>query len=66
MVFHFNALTGADVTGRSKDGEVFEGHDLIQGALVEGFLLGGAGEPKVAILLDEYLQVYTTMTMPYT
>ncbi|KAF5329635.1 hypothetical protein D9619_009267 [Psilocybe cf. subviscida] len=58
VVFHFNALTGADVTGRAKDEEVFEGHDLIQGPLIEGFLLGGAGEPKVAVLLDEYLQVY--------
>ncbi|KAF5329640.1 hypothetical protein D9619_009262 [Psilocybe cf. subviscida] len=43
---------------RSLDSKALEGSDLIQWPLIEGFLLGGAGEHKAAVLLDEYLQVY--------
>lgn len=55
MVFHIDAITGADSTGQSKDDAIFEGHDVIQGPLVEGYLLNA--ETKVVVLLDEFLQV---------
>lgn len=56
VVFHIDAITGADSTGRSTDGAIFEGHDIIQGPLVEGYLLNA--ETKVVVLLDEFLQVH--------
>jgi len=56
VVFHIDAITGADSTGQSKDDAIFEGHDLIQGPLVEGYLLNA--ETKVVVLLDEFLQVH--------
>jgi len=56
VVFHIDAITGADSTGHSKDDAIFEGHDLIQGPLVEGYLLNA--ETKVVVLLDEFLQVH--------
>lgn len=55
MIFHIDAITGADSTGRSKDDATFEGQDVIQGPLVEGYLLNA--ETKVVVLLDEFLQV---------
>lgn len=50
-----NALTGSDVTLRSRDDSPLEGHDVIQGPLVESFLLNA--EQKIVIFFDEYLQV---------
>jgi hypothetical protein len=55
VVFHIDAMTGADRTGQSKDAAVLEGYDIIQGPLVEGYLLNS--ETKVVVLLDEFLQV---------
>ena len=55
MVFHLDAITGADSTGQSKDDAIFEGHDVVQGPLVEAYLLNS--ETKVVVLLDEFLQV---------
>ena len=54
-MFHVNALTGSDITGESPDGEVLVGHDIIQGALVEIYLL--KTEKRIIVLLDEFLQV---------
>lgn len=56
VIFHIDAITGADITRQSKDGAVFEGLDIIQGPLVEGYLLNA--ETKVVVLLDEFLQVH--------
>ena len=55
VLFHLNALTGSDATRRSKDDAPLEGHDVIQGPLVESFLLNA--EQKIVIFFDEYLQV---------
>ncbi|PPQ95955.1 hypothetical protein CVT26_016121 [Gymnopilus dilepis] len=56
VLFHLNALTGSDATRRSKDDAPLEGHDVIQGPLVESFLLNA--EQKIVIFFDEYLQAY--------
>jgi hypothetical protein len=69
-VFHMNALTGADITGNSLDDAVLEGQDIIQGPIVEGYLLNA--ETKVVVLLDEFLQVrpnlsprnFSSLTLP--
>ncbi|KDR78137.1 hypothetical protein GALMADRAFT_94668 [Galerina marginata CBS 339.88] len=64
VVFHLDALTGSDVRGQSKDGDILEGYDIIQGPLVEGFLL--QDEKKIIVLLDEFLQVYLYPDNPQT
>ncbi|KAF4611826.1 hypothetical protein D9613_004025 [Agrocybe pediades] len=64
VAFHVNALTGSDVLGKSPDGEVLEGQDVIEGPLVEGYLLGG--EKKVIVMFDEHLQVYLYPSNPST
>jgi ER membrane protein complex subunit 1 len=50
-----NARTGEDVLGLSKQGSILQGVDVIQGSLVEAFLL--QTETKVVVLFDEFLQV---------
>ncbi|KAF9473948.1 DUF1620-domain-containing protein [Pholiota conissans] len=64
VVFHMNALTGADITGTSVDTAILEGQDIIQGPLVNGFLLNA--EKRVVVLLDEFLQVYLYPDTPET
>ncbi|KAF8963227.1 hypothetical protein BDZ97DRAFT_1038548 [Flammula alnicola] len=64
VVFHMDALTGADVTGISADGGIFEGQDIIQGPLVEGYLLNA--ETKLLVMFDEFLQVYLYPDTPKT
>lgn len=61
-MFHMNALTGADITGTSLDDAILEGQDIIQGPLVEGYLLNA--EMKVVVLLDEFLQVRPNLPSP--
>ncbi|KAF8325526.1 hypothetical protein F5887DRAFT_1065329 [Amanita rubescens] len=61
VVFHVDAMTGADVrtrvVKRSKDGrDLLQGMDVIQGVMVDGFLL--QNETRAVIMLDEFLQVY--------
>ncbi|KAF8872794.1 hypothetical protein CPB84DRAFT_1854287 [Gymnopilus junonius] len=56
VLFHINALTGSDITLRSKDNFPLEGYDVIQGPLVESFLLNA--EKKFLVFFDEYLQAY--------
>jgi len=53
-------MTGADVrtrvVKRSKDGrDLLQGMDVIQGVMVDGFLL--QNETRAVIMLDEFLQV---------
>lgn len=56
MLFHIDAATGEDVTGKSADNDVLEGIDIISGAMVESYMLQPKGQ-KLVMLLDEYLQV---------
>ncbi|KIK01760.1 hypothetical protein K443DRAFT_550803 [Laccaria amethystina LaAM-08-1] len=56
VLFHINAVNGEDVRRASKKSDLFEGLDIIQGPLVEGFLL--QTEPKAVVLLDEFLRAY--------
>jgi hypothetical protein len=60
VVFHIDAMTGADVRSnvvkRSRDGrEMLEGVDAIPGALLDVFML--QNETGAVVMLDEYLQV---------
>ena len=55
VVFHLNARTGEDALGVSKNGSILQGLDIIQGSLVEGYLL--QTEIKMVVLFDEFLQV---------
>lgn len=55
VIFHIDAMTGQDVTGRSKDDLKIEGQDIISGSLVDSFFLDH--EQKMIVLLDEFLQV---------
>ena len=50
-----NARTGEDVLGVSGKDSILEGLDVIQGSLVEAYLL--QTEIKMVVLFDEYLQV---------
>jgi len=59
VVFHIDATTGEDVTGTTGRSGVLEGVDIVQGPIVESYLLRQEGK-KVVMLLDEYLQVCST------
>lgn len=48
-------MNGSDITGESPDGTVLAGLDIIQGGLIEAYLL--KAEEKIVVLLDEFLQV---------
>ncbi|CAA7264034.1 unnamed protein product [Cyclocybe aegerita] len=65
VVFHVNALTGTDITGISKADSMLEGQDIIQGPLVEAYLLNH-DDKKVVVLFDEFLQVYLYPDSPET
>ncbi|KDQ54694.1 hypothetical protein JAAARDRAFT_182191 [Jaapia argillacea MUCL 33604] len=65
VVFHVNALTGEDALGVSPAGDVLQGVDVIAGPLVDGYLLG-EGDGKVAVLIDEFLQVNLYPDTPTT
>ncbi|KAA1466837.1 DUF1620-domain-containing protein [Dentipellis sp. KUC8613] len=56
VLFHIDALTGADVTGASDARDVLQGVDVISGPLLGAYLL--EGETKNVALLDEFRQVY--------
>ncbi|KAF5353540.1 hypothetical protein D9756_007937 [Leucocoprinus leucothites] len=58
VVFHIDAATGEDATGKIDHNEVLEGIDVVQGPIVESYLLEHEGQ-KVVMFLDEFLQVYT-------
>ena len=56
VIFHLNARTGEDALGVSKKGSsILQGLDVIQGSLVEAYLL--QTEVKMVVLFDEFLQV---------
>ena len=55
VIFHLNARTGEDVRGVSKKDSFLQGLDVIQGSLVEAYLL--QTETKMVVLFDEFLQV---------
>ena len=60
VVFHVDAMTGADAQNREVklSGDVYDllqGADVIQGPMVEGFLL--QNETRVLVMLDEFMQV---------
>jgi len=59
VVFHIDATTGEDATGKTGRDGVLEGVDIVQGPIVESYLLRQEGK-KVVMLLDEYLQVCST------
>ena len=47
-------MTGRDIVGQTTD-DILQGQDIISGPLLDNFFLNK--EVKVAILLDEFLQV---------
>jgi hypothetical protein len=55
VLFHVNALTGADALGKSPAGTVLQGVDIISGPVLGAYQLPGSS--KAIILLDEFLQV---------
>ena len=57
VLFHFDALTGQDVTKTSTIGEPFEGFDIIAGPIIDCFVL--QNKTKTVLLLDEFMQVNT-------
>ncbi|KAF9007089.1 hypothetical protein BDQ17DRAFT_1407603 [Cyathus striatus] len=57
VVFHVNALTGEDLKSGSGTEGVLEGFDIIQGPVVEAFLLNH-NDTHIAVMLDEFLQVH--------
>ncbi|KAF9450978.1 DUF1620-domain-containing protein [Macrolepiota fuliginosa MF-IS2] len=63
VVFHIDAATGEDVTGKIARGDVLEGIDVVQGPIVESYLLQHK-DHKVVMFLDEFLQVYTYPDTP--
>jgi len=48
-------MTGRDIIGQTTGYNTLQGQDIISGPLVESFSLNN--EAKMAILLDEFLQV---------
>ncbi|EIN05678.1 DUF1620-domain-containing protein [Punctularia strigosozonata HHB-11173 SS5] len=55
VVFHLDALTGADASGAAPT-PLIQGIDVIPGALVESYFIP---EIKTALLFDEFLQLHT-------
>lgn len=63
VVFHVDALTGKDAReSSSDDGVLLQGEDVIAGPLVDSFLLQ-TDEARVAVLFDEFLQVWFPITV---
>ena len=60
VVFHLNARTGEDALGVSKKDSILQGLDVIQGPLVEAYLL--QAEIKMVVLFDDFLQVCVFIT----
>ena len=60
VIFHLNARTGEDALGISKKDSTLQGFDVIQGSLVEAYLL--QTEIKMVVLFDEFLQVCLFIT----
>ncbi|KAM6494809.1 Protein of unknown function (DUF1620) domain containing protein [Amanita muscaria] len=60
VIFHIDALTGADVREgvpeSQKSQGLLQGYDAIQGPLVQAFFL--QNETRAVVMLDEFLQVY--------
>lgn len=57
-LFHFDAMTGAEVGEAIASKYMLQGLDLIQGELVDAFLLS---EPsKIVLAIDKYMQVRFT------
>lgn len=56
VLFHVNALTGESVREDEKKGALLQGFDIIQGPIVDAYLLP-TDETKIVVLLDEFLQV---------
>ena len=55
VVFEIDAITGADALGKSLDADVLQGTDVVQGELVEAFML--PDEHKTIALIDKHMQV---------
>jgi ER membrane protein complex subunit 1 len=61
VVFHVNALTGEDASGKSPAGAILEGIDLISGPLLEAYQLPGSS--KAIVVIDEFRQVRFILEM---
>ncbi|THH31554.1 hypothetical protein EUX98_g2645 [Antrodiella citrinella] len=57
VVFHVDALTGADALGVSQDKDILQGKDVIAGSCVEAFLYQD-DDAKFVLLFDEFLQTH--------
>ncbi|TCD70607.1 hypothetical protein EIP91_002637 [Steccherinum ochraceum] len=64
VVFHIDALTGADVLGVSKDKDLLQGKDVIAGSCVEAYFYK-TDTAKFVILLDEFLQTHLFPDTPH-
>lgn len=56
VLFHIDALTGEDSTGKSLSDNMLQGVDIIAGPLVEAYLVRDEAT-KFTLLFDEFLQV---------
>ena len=56
VLFHVDALTGEDSTGKSPSTDVLQGIDIIAGPLVETYFVDH-DSVKFVLLFDEFLQV---------
>ncbi|EKM76614.1 hypothetical protein AGABI1DRAFT_62973 [Agaricus bisporus var. burnettii JB137-S8] len=63
VLFHIDAATGQDLTGKTAGSDVLEGIDIVPGVMVESYMLQLKGQ-KLVMLLDEYLQTYTYPDTP--
>ncbi|KAL5498433.1 hypothetical protein ACEPAH_2575 [Sanghuangporus vaninii] len=55
VLFHIDALSGEDAEGKSPSKGVLEGIDIINGELLDAFMLH---EEKIVVLVDKFLQIY--------
>ena len=59
VIFHIDAITGQDLVDGRDPTAPLQGYELIQGALVNAYLLN-ALDTRIVIALDEFLQVMQT------
>ena len=55
VVFHIDALTGEDAEGKSSSNGLLEGIDVVNGEVLDVFLLRGGN--KTVVFVDKFLQV---------
>jgi len=64
VIFHIDALTGADVLGVSKDKDLLQGKDVIAGSCLQAYLYQ-SDAAKFVVLFDEFLQTHIFPDTPH-